>query len=366
MKSNNILLSNSDSGGGIAFNVFKLASEFNLRNKNTKVLILNDGFLKCLQDIIKAGPIIYLYSTSAKCLILSCISYFVRLILGKKTIITQIIYHPRFCDPSVSYFRKLMKMVMKSIPTPNVYYYSDEAARASNINNFNFINKDNIIGLASMYEQTKDVDLPTDLESSIDSHQLHICTIGRLVDFKLGYMLSLISFAKNNPNILLTIVGYGPLQSLILEKIGNYNNIIFMGKKDLAESKSIVKNCDIYVGMGTTLVDAQSLGVTTIVAIESFKEGLTTGFFGDTDSVHYGEYMTGYKYHNLDEFLSNVIAEPNLINSSERKRLIRNPWDKLLDSQCKLEEIKAITVLKIFLKLSMAFTIRPFIKNDYH
>jgi hypothetical protein len=362
MKSNNIFLSNSDNGGGIAFNVFKLAEEFTLKHRMARVLILNDGFLKCLRNIIKADGDTYLYSTSAKCLMLSCMAYLFRLTLRKKTFIAQIVYHPRFCDPSVSLFRRMIRAALSILPDSNVYYYCDEAVRASKIKKIEDVNSTNIVGLCSMVNAVEDVSPPENIRLAIENHSLHICTIGRLVDFKLGSILSLIDYAKQNQSVLLTIIGYGPLESTIIKKVKNQSNILFLGQRTISETKAIIKCCDLYVGMGTTLVDAATLNKKAIVAIESSDKGLTTGFFGEEEGIHYGEYRSGYDYYDLKDFLSRFAFENKFVKLNN----LKSPWTKLIDSQSILKKSTKLDTIIILFLLSLSMLVRPFTKNDYH
>lgn len=360
--SNNIFLSNSDSGGGIAFNVFKLAEEFTLTHKIAKTLILNDEFFKCLCNIIKVKDDTYLYSTSAKCLILSCLAFLIRFPLRRKTFISQIIYHPRFCDPNISLFRRLIRTSLTLLPDENLYYYCDEAVLASRIKKIDDVSSDNILGLCSMIDSIEDVSPPKELKLAMKNYKLQICTIGRLVDFKLGSVLALIDFAKKNQSVLLTIIGYGPLEATIIKKIKGQSNILFLGQRSITETKAIIKCCDLYVGMGTTLVDATTLNKKAVVAIESSDKGLTTGFFGEADGVHYGEYISGYDYHDLKDFLTKFAFDKQLI----RPKSLKPAWRKLIDSQSVLQKSSIIYTLMILFLLLVSMLLRPFIKNDYH
>ncbi len=358
----NFFLSNSDSGGGIAFNVYKLAEGFKKNGKEVDVLILNKNFLHSLMLVLKEEGVVYLYSTSAKTLIFACLSFLIRFLFRKKSIISQIIYHPRFCDPNVSLFRKLMRFALTLLPRNNLYYYCDEAVLASNIAKASEVHSNNVIGLCSMIESVIDVEPPKELIEKMDNYKFHICTIGRLVDFKLGSILALIEYAKQNQSKLLTITGYGPLEKEIVEYIRGQENILFLGQRTIEETKSILNCCDIYVGMGTTLVDAASLGKRAIVAIESSTEGLTTGFFGEVTGTHYGEFMSSHSYYNLKDYLNNLTIDSMVASPNK----LKSPWLKLISSHAQLKKSSIPSIFLILLVLLLSFCLRPFVRNDYH
>lgn len=117
-----------------------------------------------------------------------------------------------------------------------------------------------------------------------------ILTIAR-ADFPFkGYIKGLIdSFVKlceKYSNIRLTIISYGSdiqkLQSW-LEQVGEKNRkrIVLIGETPYEMLERYYENCDLYVGMGTTILDAAKRGIISINALPYTYDLKTTGFFYD-------------------------------------------------------------------------------------
>lgn len=116
----------------------------------------------------------------------------------------------------------------------------------------------------------------------------NILTIAR-ADFPFkGYILGVIdNFAnlKNkHPNITLTIISYGKDQEKIKKKIENLpqnikNNICLIGPINYEDLKDYFNSANLFVGMGTTLLDAANYGVPGIIIHAFTYEAIATGFF---------------------------------------------------------------------------------------
>jgi hypothetical protein len=351
-------LSNSDNGGGIAFNVAKLNKEISTLGFKSTAVYLNRTNVKAFYKAVFDEKNIVIYCTSIQTLYWACLLTLCRWFLLKKTKIAQIIYHPRFIDPTISVFRSLLNKLIRKIPLSNIYYYSDECVISSKLEIYSNVNDDRIIGLASVYEDitSKEVDLPY-----LNSSKLIISTVGRFVDFKIGYLLAIINYVKTKKDLVLYVVGYGPKEDLIKNAAGGADNIFLLGRLGIESTKYVVENSDLYVGMGTTLVDAVSVGTPAIVAIESSSQAITTGYFGMSGGISFGEFNEGVKYSSLIEFLDNAILNKNNHYYQQSK-----PWLKLISSHEKLSKVNIVYVLVIVILIPVVSLVRKFEEKDYH
>jgi hypothetical protein len=123
-----------------------------------------------------------------------------------------------------------------------------------------------------------------------------ILTVARLVEVK-GYVEGLIrDFAElsalQGSSNRLVIVGDGPCR-LRFERAaamhGISSQVDFAGSVPYAALNEYYNRADIYVGMGTTVLEAASLGVPAIVAIAHTRDFTTSGLFGADDGLDLGE-----------------------------------------------------------------------------
>ncbi|MBY6198476.1 hypothetical protein [Vibrio hangzhouensis] len=355
-------ISDNEEGGGIAFNVKALVKLFKEDNVDADLIFLNRGTLRAIRVLVFENKDVYVFTTSGKSLLLTSIVAILRMFSLNKTKITPIVYHPRFCDKRISKFRSLIRRALMSLPKGNVVYYCDEAKIASDIPDS--LESKNIIGLCSNICNVESVK-PVDFNLRKIENKIHLSTVGRMVDFKLGYLLSLVDFANENKNVHVSVIGFGPCEPKIKERAEGVDNITFYGKRTLEESKYIMEKSDYYVGMGTTLSDAKLLGLTPIVAIESDKDGLTTGFFGQSDEIHFGEYNESQSYHSLKYFLENVVSNQignEVISESSQT----SPHRKLLNLQENHEKEKVSNYIKVAFFLLLSFLCRFLNEKDYH
>lgn len=106
-----------------------------------------------------------------------------------------------------------------------------------------------------------------------------------------GYMLGLIKcfcdLAKKNRNIALTIVSYGrDVEKLIKEISMNdkdlKDRIVLKGPIDYNEIENEIKKASVYVGMGTTLLDAAKFGKPCI-AVNTYTYNVNNTFLWSND-----------------------------------------------------------------------------------
>jgi hypothetical protein len=127
-----------------------------------------------------------------------------------------------------------------------------------------------------------------DISSTARREVVNILTITRF-DFPFkAYALGLIDafqeIMNSVPNITLTIIGYGEGESLIGQKIMELKKevkekITVINKVAYSEIDYYIDKCDVYVGMGTTILDAVNRNKITIIAVGYQLCDLAIGFF---------------------------------------------------------------------------------------
>ena len=164
---------------------------------------------------------------------------------------------------------------------------------------------------------------------------LKIIAIGRLVEFKTYnfYMLDVLNVLREKGlSVRFDIYGDGPLKGQIQEKIDelNLNDLINLkGTLEYSKFDHVVSQYDLFIGSGTAIIQAASLGVPSIVGVENFIQPKTYGYFSD---VHQYE----YNLKGLDLPLISVekmIEDYSSMNESERFSL----------KQAHLDSIEAFT-----------------------
>lgn len=169
------------------------------------------------------------------------------------------------------------------------------------------------------------VELPMEIEKldenvikqRIKNDTFEILTIARLeFPFK-GYVLGLIDdfekLARENSFLILTVVGDGTGMSELQNKISSMperirKRINVIGEIDYDKIPRLLKKAKVYVGMGTTLIDAAKEGLISIGATANQMENKSFGFFGPSCNVlglFWGE--EGFDKYNFVELIQEVI-----------------------------------------------------------
>ena len=116
--------------------------------------------------------------------------------------------------------------------------------------------------------------------------------------YVLGLVDAIASINKNNIVAKLTIVSYGKDLDVIKGKIKGKNYIKLIQETKYNDLENIYLDSDIYVGMGSTAIEAAKYGLPVILANVNSPDFLSCGFFCDNPQA-IGEFDTdgidGYK-----------------------------------------------------------------------
>lgn len=126
------------------------------------------------------------------------------------------------------------------------------------------------------------------------SKKIKICSVGRLVEFKTYnlYMLDVVKDLRDKGyNCVYDIYGSGPLKSKIEKKVSEYGLADFVklkGEIPYSKFDDCVVEYDVFIGSGTAIIQASSVGVISIVAVENDNgEGLSYGYFSQVYAREY-------------------------------------------------------------------------------
>jgi glycosyltransferase involved in cell wall biosynthesis len=128
-----------------------------------------------------------------------------------------------------------------------------------------------------------------------------VLTVARLYPMKeyvfgLIDAIALLAQERAGRRVTLTIIGDGPLLGE-LRKLAHVRGIgdrvFFAGSVPPVELQSYYAKAGVFVGMGTTLLEASGQGLPSVVAIGHSKAFEAHGFFGDTPGYSLGEASSG-------------------------------------------------------------------------
>lgn len=121
---------------------------------------------------------------------------------------------------------------------------------------------------------------------ALDSNRIDILSIARAeFPFK-GYLIGLLNwFDKNNDNCMsLTIITYGPDEKKVFDLVDTFDSdtrerIKIVGKTDYGNLERYYRNSNLYIGMGTTLIDASQRGIVSIPVLPYTLDLVAKKFF---------------------------------------------------------------------------------------
>lgn len=175
-----------------------------------------------------------------------------------------------------------------------------------------------------------------------DGDRYSLLTICR-ADFPFkSYVLGLIDAVNeisNQLKVRLTIVSYGKDIDLIKRKIEGNQNISLLGEIDYNNLKKIYLMSDIYIGMGSTAIEAAGYGLPVILANVNSPSFLSCGYFCDNPQA-IGEFDDSGKEGKelLYELLCNEDIAIDVANRC------RDAFCKNYDIASYVEKIKEISV----------------------
>lgn len=223
--------------------------------------------------------------------------------------------------------KHIYKKIIKKMYDSNSIFFMDEVCieSCSKYYNLNMDRSyDEIIRLPMFINDIK-------LKNTRKSPLLNILAIARF-DFPFkGYLFGLIDVINElkKKNVYLTIIGDGQGMEEIRKKIkslGAGDVIRLAGNVPYNDLRDYFDRADLYVGMGTTLLDASNFTVPAISVYTHTYEFLTTGFFYEYP------HLLGGNEDNLEyprEKGINIVKKVMGMSSSEYLEICRKSYDSL-------------------------------------
>lgn len=151
---------------------------------------------------------------------------------------------------------------------------------------------------------------------------LRIVSVGRLVDFKaynLGAMRILKNCRERGIAVSWDIYGYGPLETemkALAEAMEVSEYVCLKGKLDYKNFSTVVAGYDLFIGMGTSVIEAAALGVPSICAIVDEKTS-SYGYVSDLPFGNVGEMIEGRHGFEIEDLINGYV----MFSAAERMQL---------------------------------------------
>jgi len=189
---------------------------------------------------------------------------------------------------NAKYFQQILRTTFKNISANNLIFLNETRMLNYSIFFDSHINNGNIVPVGITKKESL-VNL-----SNFDTKR--IVSIGNLTKFKTynKHIIELIpSLKEEYPNIIYDIYGDGDerinLENLVKQlNIESYVN--FYGRIKYEDMENILKDTCLFVGNGTSIVEASSYSIPSIIGIESIEIPKTYGFLSDIQGLSYNEF----------------------------------------------------------------------------
>jgi glycosyltransferase involved in cell wall biosynthesis len=153
-----------------------------------------------------------------------------------------------------------------------------------------------------------------------------LLSVGRLTLFK-TYNLSMIEVVKKlrcaSFDVEWHVYGKGPLEVEMQKQIEReelQNHVFLHGEIPYSALERVFENAYAFVGMGTSLIEASSAGIPSIVTVIDEPEAFCYGLFPDVPLFSLGERVLALPPQAIDQCLANLIQMPKDTYEAECSR----------------------------------------------
>lgn len=139
-------------------------------------------------------------------------------------------------------------------------------------------------------------------------------SIGRFAKFKTYnlYMIDIVNnLIKKGYDIKYDIYGTGELEPYMKKKILEYsleNRVILHGNLNYSEFSKVLDDAYLFIGMGTSVVEASFSKVPSLVAIENSKDSKSYGFLNELPYYNVGEKNDSLEEKNIEDMINNLLS----------------------------------------------------------
>jgi hypothetical protein len=303
-----------------------IASEYYAYDKREKFFKSKAGKQLLFSDIESATVISFTILHFLKCY---------DLLMKYKILFSYRIYivHPfsvYLFSPKIKFLNRLLKPFVYLLIRQKIIVFMDEETREFCYDHYNLSTTDN-------KEKEDIIRLPIEIAKKVvykaKNPELNILTISRFeFPFK-AYVLGLIDtfsrIVQEGGNIRLTIIGYGDGEIFVKEKIGILTGnlrkrIRLLNQIPYSRIDDYIDQCDLYVGMGTTVLDAANRNKICISAVAYQENDLSIGFFHSDESnigIMYKNDRTYCHFYDLIRMVMDLDDE-NFLEKERRSKLL--------------------------------------------
>lgn len=242
-----------------------------------------------------------------------CISLLTRGRYGCKFRHTVYIVHPFSTRLVSGYIRIFGKMLINNLISQNVLIFMDNECVDKCMSYYKL---DLPNHSPTIYRLPMNISKTTSCMKTCEGEDFNILTISRFeFPFK-GYVFGLVDafslLARKYEKITLTIIGYGKDQDVLMKSIEALPNVIknrifIHGEMPYSQTLGYIKRCDVYVGMGTSVLDAANEGKIAILASAYQMSCFTAGYFHERHDAIGDVFDKNSIYSNVADLIENVI-----------------------------------------------------------
>lgn len=206
------------------------------------------------------------------------------------------------------YFEVINRRFFTSLPKENVIFFNEKIIELHNIKLKDDFSKSTVFPIGvinSTHSEYKEYRTGIEI--------IKVCSVGRLVDFKTYNLWMLDVLAKliaKGYQLKYDVYGGGDMQAIIEKKIEllNLGGIVKLkGHLDYELFDETILDYDLFVGSGTAIIQAASLGVCSIAAIDSSQTGECVGYFSNVVGTDYVTKRKGRTYESPEFLIESFI-----------------------------------------------------------
>lgn len=211
-----------------------------------------------------------------------------------------------FTNSNKWYFKKTVDKFINYLPYQNILFFN-EICKDFYYDKFNHKFENSLVTPIG-------IELPLTESSVLAKQNNEIVSIGRLTQWK-KYNLHMIEVVKSlkDKNIIVHYDSYGdgPQLEVLNKKVKEYHLqdlVKFHGNIPYSKFKHIISNKLMFIGAGTALIEASSLGIPSLIGIENESEPVSYGFLHNTNTYSYQEKQLNFPRKKIEDFILYLIG----------------------------------------------------------
>ena len=228
---------------------------------------------------------------------------------GQQINISTGVYHINeynFSNSSIWYFKRIVDKFINYLPWQNIIFFN-EICKDFYCKKFNQKFENSLVTPIG-------IELPLIGSSPLAKKNNEIVSIGRLTQWKKYnfHMIEVIKSLKDkNINIRYDSYGDGSQLDSLNKKVKQYqiqHLVKFHGNIPYSKFRHTVTNKLMFIGGGTALIEASSLGLPSLIGIENEDEPCSFGFLHNTDTYSYQEKQLNLPKKKIEEYILYLIG----------------------------------------------------------